>query len=536
MAAIDSNGVLATSATLGAVTDSLSALIVEVLAAPRGLDVPVAEAVIHDPAAPLAALPDDIVLGVGLGPQVRASIELIEEAAQLGVAAVVVKVAAEDEALEVAAQQHGVAVLRAHPETAWGQLHSLMRTAIAGAGELLRAGRNEAPAGDLFALANAVAAMVGGPVTIEDPQSRVLAYSSLEHTVDESRQQTILGRRVPEEWIDRLRREGIFSRLWSSDEVIQWDPGEGHMRMAVAVRAGGEILGSIWAADGGIPFHETAKAALAEAAPIAALHLVRHRVGDDLGRRMRGELLRSLLEGRGPLEVLAERLGIDPDTASTVVAFELQDGEEAEVAVRRERVLDLVATYCEAFRRRVAQVSMGRTIYALLPAATPNRPEAILRLANEVVERAEASLGVRVLAGIGSTVPRLREVAQSRAEADRVLRVLARQADRDTVASIDDVRSQVVLLELVELLRERPHMHSRKIQQLMEYDDQHDSAYVETLRAYLDCFGDVVEAARRVYVHPNTFRYRLRRVVELCELDLDDPDERLATELALRLS
>jgi DNA-binding PucR family transcriptional regulator len=36
-------------------------------------------------------------------------------------------------------------------------------------------------------------------------------------------------------------------------------------------------------------------------------------------------------------------------------------------------------------------------------------------------------------------------------------------------------------------------------------------------------------------VHPNTFRYRLHRIMELAGLDLEDPDERLAVELRLRL-
>ena len=41
-------------------------------------------------------------------------------------------------------------------------------------------------------------------------------------------------------------------------------------------------------------------------------------------------------------------------------------------------------------------------------------------------------------------------------------------------------------------------------------------------------------AAEAVQVHPNTFRYRMRRVRELFELDLEDPDVRLMVWLQLR--
>ena len=56
-----------------------------------------------------------------------------------------------------------------------------------------------------------------------------------------------------------------------------------------------------------------------------------------------------------------------------------------------------------------------------------------------------------------------------------------------------------------------------------------------TLRAWLDHFGDSVAAAGSVFVHQNTFRYRLRRVAEVGELDLADPDQRFAVMLQLRV-
>ena len=36
-------------------------------------------------------------------------------------------------------------------------------------------------------------------------------------------------------------------------------------------------------------------------------------------------------------------------------------------------------------------------------------------------------------------------------------------------------------------------------------------------------------------MHPNTFRYRLRRVAEVGEIDLGDPEQRFAAMLQLRV-
>lgn len=527
----------ANALTLDAVIGPLAPMVLDVAVAPHGLDVPVADVVIRDPVTADDLHPHDIVLAVGVpATDARVGGEVVSEAGLRQATAVVMKVAGElAPALLDAATIAEVAILTTPPETSWAQLHSLLRTAIATTGQVLGGDHEEVRAGDLFSLANAVAAMVDGPVTIEDPQSRVLAYSNLGHPTDEARRQTILGRRVPDEWMDRLREEGFFAKLWSSDDVVQYDAGDNQSRLVVALRGGGEILGSIWAADGGKPFRPSARAALCEAASMAALHLVRHRAVEGLERRMRGELLRSLLEGRGSVEAVASRLGLEPTTGAAVLAFELQAGDEPDAMLKGERVAELVTTYCEAFRRRVAQVTIDKRLYVLLPVTEAgDQAASARRLATEIVDTSGGAFSAHMLAAIGSTVSALEELPRSRAEADRVLTVLKRCDLGLRVAHVNDVHAPAALLELKELVTGRPHLWSEKLTLLVDHDEQRGTAYVDTLRAYLDCLGDVTEAARRVHVHANTFRYRLRRLVELSGINLDDPEERLLTELQLR--
>jgi DNA-binding PucR family transcriptional regulator len=62
----------------------------------------------------------------------------------------------------------------------------------------------------------------------------------------------------------------------------------------------------------------------------------------------------------------------------------------------------------------------------------------------------------------------------------------------------------------------------------------HDPVLAQTLRAYLDSFGDVAAAAQQLHVHPNTVRYRARRIETLLSTSLADPDVRLLLSLGLR--
>ena len=527
--------------TLGRLVEQLGTDLIRVVAAPAGLDVVLTHTAVQDPREPVATDPGALVLAVGVAPASDELTDLCRQAAACGATGIVVKSDGEPgDAVLRAARQHEVALVALTPQMDWGHLHGLVRSAIASAGAD-RASPGGVALGDLFALANAVAAMVGGAVTIEDPQSRVLAYSSLDAPVDEPRRETILGRRVPRSWIAWLKDLGVFKALWSGPEVVRV-PGrevEGEPplrpRLAVSVWAGQDILGSIWVSEGDRAFTDDDVTSLAQAAQIAALHLVRHRAGDGLAHRLRADLLRSVLEGRGPLDLHASRLGIDVQGRYCVVAFDLRTDADAEVALQQERALQLIGLYSEAMRRRAVTAVLGARIYALIPLDEGAGTDGVRRLVDQVVERGRTVLSVGLVVGIGSVVDHLRDVAASREHADQVLRVLAARSDDGAVAAIDDVRAQALLLDFRDLIDDLPRFREGRLATLVAHDHEKDGDYVDTLRAYLRHFGDVPAAADSLDVHPNTFRYRLKRLCEVADLDLQDPDERLVVELQLLL-
>jgi GAF domain-containing protein len=519
--------------TLGDLVDRLQPAVLTVLSAPKGLDVPVSDAVIFDGTDQNASPRDAVVLAVGvIGDRDR--VALLRRLGDDGAAAAVVKLdGAASAALKAASDETGVALLGAPAAMSWGQLYTFLLAASATT-EPTGTDIGDVPLGDLFALANAVAAMVGGATTIEDPHSHVLAYSNLEHPIDIPRQETILGRQVPSTWVQRLRDAGVFRRLWQSDDVIRIDDFDepGYLsRLAIAVRAGGEVLGSIWVIEGAQPFPREAEEALRAAADIAALHLLRHRSASDVERRRRSDALLALLEGRGSGARARDVLQLPAAGGVAVIAFEADHGEDAEAVVRLQRLADLVAVYCESYRRRAACVALGSRVYALVP--QPSDEAELGPVAEAIVARAREALRITLTAGIGSTVRDLAEVAASRREADVVVDVLRRRR-AGAVATMAEVGSHAVLHHLTELAQERPELLVGRVAELAAQDAEKGTSWVPTLRAYLDAFGDIAAASSRVNVHPNTFRYRIRRIADVFGINLDDPDERLVVELQLR--
>jgi hypothetical protein len=53
------------------------------------------------------------------------------------------------------------------------------------------------------------------------------------------------------------------------------------------------------------------------------------------------------------------------------------------------------------------------------------------------------------------------------------------------------------------------------IYQLWEYDKKHNTSYVDTLYVYLSSGENLIESAKRMFVHRNTFVYRIGKIIEL---------------------
>jgi DNA-binding PucR family transcriptional regulator len=418
----------------------------------------------------------------------------------------------------------------------WDQIYALTRSAASAAGGAIDE-NNATPLGDLFALANALAAVIGGAVTIEDRRSTLLAYSNLDQPIDDARRDTILGRGTTANWAARLEEIGILPQLMASPPKVVsiHDPrAEARDRLAVSIRAGAELLGTIWVVEGDKPLDERARTALQEAGPLAALHLLRHRAAEDVTRGERGNLLHALLEGQCSAADVAADLGVDIASPCAVVAFHLTVEDDLDLVVKRTRAADLIVLACEAFRRRVVCTGAGPTVYALFPSLSEASSARLDGLVRDIAVRAAETLGVRVVAGIGSTVPGLDGVQASRQDADRVVRVLSRSsAGEHSAVHIDEVRVQSILLELGDLVRARPHLRLPALELVAAHDRDRSKAYMETLLAVAEASWDIGAAAHRLNLHPNSLRYRLRRFEEISGLSLDDPDTRLVLSLQL---
>ncbi len=457
----------------------------------------------------------DVLLGFGA----RSVNEAVRWAAAARAVVVLVRGGDNDTAFDGADED--VAVMVVDQAVSWSEVAAVIYGLVL-EGRETESGRGPT---DLFALADSLADATGGAVTIEDRLSRVLAYSKLQQHADPARVSTIIGRQAPEQLRTFFDSRGVFAHLLASDDpmFVAEDTELGLTgRMVVAVRSGRELMGSVWVACSA-PLRGAERTALADGARTVALHLLRSRASADLERQVESELVIRLLEGTADAATAASRLGL-PNTPLRVIAV------QAFIGLERDAALLLAferATTGFGWSRPGRSALAGNTVYTLLPGeqAQPARRWVTgLRAAlpDEVTLSAGISGGALVV-----------DLPTARREADECLALHEGSRPGAAPVAYDESWDDILLQRLRTAALSGRAPDRGPVAELRRHDHTHATDYVVTLQAWLEAQGDPAEAGERLGIHENTVRYRLRKMAEIANLQLDDAKKRLAMMIEL---
>ncbi len=437
--------------------------------------------------------------------------------------------------------------------------YAVLRRALAAQERLERVVLSER---GLQELAGTLATLVGGAVLLFDARGELLVQHAFRRPVDAA-----LLASLSAELRERGRRRAPHQFMPASD-----DPSRS---LALPVAADGIAASPAGAArpphawlvaiKDSEPLSDFDRLALRQAVTIIALELLRARVAGDTERRLAGDVLSAIVsdELRGP--ELARRLepfGLSGQVAAIVTAHP-DGGRDAAVALERalagalrdEGTPALVAcvgtlacalvagldepelfALCERVAGRLAS-ELGRELTIGVGRSAPSGDAR--RTYHEARCTLEAvSLGVGVGVGVGAshaTGPGSGEAAGAIVNGHGGSgRAGPRAGTTGTrVATYRDLGSFQLLLSLQD--DESLKLFCDSILGPIERSEgNYGGELVRSLEAFIEENGQWERAARRLYCHRHTLRYRIRRVEELTGRDLGNARDRIEFWLALR--
>jgi purine catabolism regulator len=263
---------------------------------------------------------------------------------------------------------------------------------------------------------------------------------------------------------------------------------------------------------------------LQQAVTVVALELMRQRAMRDTERRLAGDVLAEALTGRLSEEELAMRLrpfGIGHSAA--VIVFSGHDGAPVPHA---ESELD----------RFLADAGVGalvatrdRLLCAVVDARDDFDPVALAGRARASISGEGGSL--RAAASRAAPVGSLRRTFH---EARCALEAAAlANGSSPAVASYRDLGAFQLLLSLQDDDALRLYCDS-VLGPLEDASGEYGDELIRSLEAFIEQNGQWEKAARELYCHRHTLRYRIRRVEQLTGRDLSNARDRIEFWLALR--
>jgi len=273
-----------------------------------------------------------------------------------------------------------------------------------------------------------------------------------------------------------------------------------------------------------------------------ALEFAKVRAADEVESRLQGAAASDLLNGTYPSEdsiiARAARLGYDLGRLRDLLVIDVagaeDDGPTAARSDEQRRFLAVVRERLATRRPGSLAVWHAGSIAVLAAQGRPAEPDA-----RGLAEDLKGSLGPTVVqAGVTIAVSDLclrpDDYAPAFRLAQETVALMVRLGKAGAIVGAGELGSYGLLLrasrrgDLESFARER-------IRPVVEHDARHGGELVHTLRAYLEAGGVQRRVAERCFVHVNTVVYRLRRIRELLEVELDDPSVVFDLTLALRI-
>ena len=140
---------------------------------------------------------------------------------------------------------------------------------------------------------------------------------------------------------------------------------------------------------------------------------------------------------------------------------------------------------------------------------------------------------IDVKIGVGRAYKTLENVDKSFQEALRTIRIGKTIMDKDII-TFDELGIFKILSE-DSLVDELEDFYNSTLKPLVDYDKKKSTELVKTLDVFFKNNGNLTRISEQLFAHYNTILYRITRINEITKMQLDNPNDRLNLEIAIKI-
>lgn len=136
--------------------------------------------------------------------------------------------------------------------------------------------------------------------------------------------------------------------------------------------------------------------------------------------------------------------------------------------------------------------------------------------------------------GMGNYREDISQIHGSFEEAKKAIRIV-RNMLRENVLSVYDELGAFKLLSLISGSREASEFQRLYVKKLEDYDEKYHTEMLHTVQTLAACGWNLKGASEKLFIHYNSMKYRYHKICKILGMDLQNQEQRLNLELALKL-
>ncbi|TDP18332.1 PucR-like helix-turn-helix protein [Halanaerobium congolense] len=135
--------------------------------------------------------------------------------------------------------------------------------------------------------------------------------------------------------------------------------------------------------------------------------------------------------------------------------------------------------------------------------------------------------------GAGTYIKEVSQISESYQQASYVLDFLKATERKNVIYRYNQLGIMRLLWKLNQ--DELKEFTIEYLAKLIEYDQGNSTEWLDTLGVYLEEGGSIQQAAKRLFIHPNTMSYRVKRIKEILGINLQDQEVQLNLHAAYKI-
>lgn len=290
------------------------------------------------------------------------------------------------------------------------------------------------------------------------------------------------------------------------------------------------------------PMTELDFVAVEQVAVVAALERIRAKEVEQTKLRVRKDFLFDLLSGNvgsvNAARSLAKLHGLSFDCPYRCLVLrdkQMADVNQEDFLVRMDSLAKAATQAAKEYGLQVVTVPQGAQL-AVLVQMDHLAQDGLETLRPAMERMAELSEAHRpegnVLVVLGKAVAHLGQISHSFRDTQSGVQMVLTSGMEEKVVITDDFAVYQLLSEHVDRDTLRRFRQS-SIGPLLAQDQDHGTEFIRTLEYYFEHNGSITDAARHMYIHRNTYIYRLEKIKTLLGTDLRNPRQLLELQLGL---